>query len=1113
MPPLDGSPPAPEGTPDDAAQALLGEGPPPSLAGLFDDDGELDWSGPADEADEPLDLTGQHVTAILVAHDGRRWLPFALPALLGQTRPADRVAAVDTGSRDDTHELLVEALGADRVVDAARRTGFGAAVALGLAHADSAAPSSEPGGPRQWVWLLHDDCAPSADALERLLAAAVRSPSLSVVGPKVRGWHDRRALLEVGVTIAGNGRRVTGLERHERDQGQHDRQRDVLAVGSAGLLVRREVWDQLGGFDPLIAMFRDDLDFGWRANLAGHRVAVVPDAVVHHAEAGAHRRRPADCAGGAAHRADRRSAVHVLLANCSAPALVFVLGRLIVGTLVRALGFALSKAPAEAAEELGALASVLARPGRILAARRARRDLLAAESAVPRSQVRPLLAPAGAQFRHTAERLGGVLAGSAQRVLPTDVGATEPLRPTTGDDDDFDAPAGGSRWGRLLSRPGTLLALGLLALAAVAARALLGSGVLQGGALLPAPDGAGALLQAYAAGWNLVSTGGADPASPATLLLAALALPLLGSAHAAVDLVLLASVPMAGMSMYLALRRLALPVAPRVWAAVAYALLPAATGAVASGRLGTALLHVLLPPLALAFGSAVGLGHPAARPPWRRAVAAGLLLAVVAAFAPVAWVVAAAVATAACAATVRSRGQWARAAVVLVVPALALVPWTAQLARQPQRLLLELGPAEPGLSESGLSPLRLLALDPGGPGTGPTWLWLALVGAALFAFTAQQARRPLVRTLWACGLAALAVAAVLARVAVAAPETGVPAPAWPGPALVVFGGALTALAVVAVASVREWLAGRSFGWRQPAVAVVAVLAAAAPLVAGIAWAAGGAGGPLAAGPSAQVPAFVAASFAEPARVRTLLLAASDDDLRWTLLRGPAAETAQDQSAPTAAEVAPLDALVRDLASGRVLGDEARRLASFAVAYVVLPDGADHPGLVARLDESPALKRAAESGDVVWRVQAPVGRVRLLTPSGTVRVIDSGPTGVEERITPGPQGRVVQLAERADSGWRAWLDPVAGSGAESVELTGYVADGWAQAFRVPPQGGVLRIEHRSARGWWLALQAAVVVALVVVATPGRRRDPDEDAVEDVPGSDDIDRPRGGGEVRS
>lgn len=68
------------------------------------------------------------VTAVLVSHDGARWLPDALAGLLGQERPVQSAYAADTGSADDSARLVTEALGADRVLHLARRTGFGAAV-------------------------------------------------------------------------------------------------------------------------------------------------------------------------------------------------------------------------------------------------------------------------------------------------------------------------------------------------------------------------------------------------------------------------------------------------------------------------------------------------------------------------------------------------------------------------------------------------------------------------------------------------------------------------------------------------------------------------------------------------------------------------------------------------------------------------------------------------------------------------------------------------------------------------------------------------------------------------------------------------------------------------
>ena len=41
------------------------------------------------------------------------------------------------------------------------------------------------------------------------------------------------------------------LDEDEIDQGQHDDREDVLAVGTAGMLVRPAVWDELGGTDPV----------------------------------------------------------------------------------------------------------------------------------------------------------------------------------------------------------------------------------------------------------------------------------------------------------------------------------------------------------------------------------------------------------------------------------------------------------------------------------------------------------------------------------------------------------------------------------------------------------------------------------------------------------------------------------------------------------------------------------------------------------------------------------------------------------------------------------------------------------------------------------------------
>ncbi|MDQ1617911.1 MAG: hypothetical protein QOE19_480, partial [Actinomycetota bacterium] len=557
------------------------------------------------------------VTVVLVSHDGAAWLPRTLAALAAQTRPPDAVVAVDTGSEDSSRDLLTAVLGSRRVLEVERTAGFGSAVRRGLAHAAEVAAETDGTGVDHggaWIWLLHDDAEPQPDALERLLAEVVRDPSTAVAGPKIRGWYDRRLLLEVGVTIARSGRRETLLERREQDQGQHDGTGQVLAVNTAGMLVRRDVWDELDGLDPELPLLRDDVDFGWRATLAGHRVACVTEAVIHHAEAATRTRRPVAVRTGRdtrslgrLHRLDRQHAMWVLVTNLPLIELPAAVLRLTLGTLVRALGLLLGKLPTYALDEVLAWLAVIGRPDRVARARRARRHT----RHVRARTAHRLLAPRGSGWRHLMETFNllvgpgpAAAAGGAHRAVETG--------PTSADTDELPRSAGALR--RRIARPGVLLPVALAVLALLACRNLLGDGRLMGGALLPAPDSAGDLWRTYTEVWHPVGVGSTTDSPPDLAVLAALATLLSGRASLLVTVLVLGAVPLAGLSAYLAVRRVVSSVPLRVWAAATYALLPPTVGAVAAGRLSTIVVAVLLPVTALVAARSVGSPGRPGRP-------------------------------------------------------------------------------------------------------------------------------------------------------------------------------------------------------------------------------------------------------------------------------------------------------------------------------------------------------------------------------------------------------------------------------------------------------------------------------------------------------------------
>ncbi|MBW5484370.1 glycosyltransferase family 2 protein, partial [Streptomyces bambusae] len=708
------------------------------------------------------------VTAVLVAHDGARWLPQALGGLLNQERPVQNHIAADTGSADDSARLLGEALGDDRVLHLARRTGFGAAVDEAVRTAGTLTPDDLPylkrpsgwdpvsrtwqddaydlpelphGEPVQWLWLLHDDCAPEPDALTELLRVADDNEDAAVVGPKLRGWYDKKQLLEAGVTIARSGRRWTGLDRREQDQGQHDQVRAVLSVSSAGMLIRRDVYDALGGFDRRLPLMRDDVDLCWRVHQAGHSVLVAPDAVLRHAEAAARERRTVDCVGrtpASPHRVDKAGAAYTLLTGVSAAALPYVLLRLVLGTLLRTLGYLLGKAPGQAVDEFTGLLATLLRPGRILAARRRRGRPVAS----PRD-LRGYFPPPGATVRAGLEQLATHL-GSGRDTEPAATGrhggAVE--SGPGGEDADYLEVEQFARLKRIARRPAPVLFALLLLVSVVACRALIGGGSLMGGALLPAPGSGPDLWRAYTGGWQPVAAGTTAGAPPYLAVLGALATLLFGSTGTALTLLLVCSVPLAGLTAYFASRPLVDSRLLRAWAAVAYAFLPAVTAALAGGRLGTAVLAVLLPLIARSAVAAYGLGGGpgAGRGSWRAVWTYTLLLTLATAFTPVVWPLALVLgATLA----VARRAQWKtyapRLLATAATPLLLLAPWSAGLLTHPGRFLDEAGlPYGTGSATA----LGLLAGSPGGPRAGS----LPLPAGAVLAAPRALLRPPLFYT-------------------------------------------------------------------------------------------------------------------------------------------------------------------------------------------------------------------------------------------------------------------------------------------------------------------------------------------------------------------------------
>ncbi|WP_051468454.1 glycosyltransferase [Actinomadura oligospora] len=1026
----------------------------------------------------PSPLDRHVVTAVLVTHDGVRWLPEALKALLTQARPAQRLVVADTGSTDRGPDVVAEVVGPEAVLRLPRTTGYGEAVAEALRHPavplpnasdgdpDAASPSatgksSPDGGSDQveWVWLLHDDSAPAPDALACLLKAADADPRIGVVGPKLRDWRNRRVLLSTGESMDAAGRRDTGIDSGDFDQGQHDGDRDVLAVSTAGMLVRRDLWDRLGGLETSFGLFRDDADLCFRAHAAGQRVVVVTDAVVYHAEAARRGLREIGMTDAPIRRLDRQNALLTLLANRPARALPRTFARIVWSTALQIAWMLLLKRPEAAKQEFGAFLAVLRSPLRLWRARRARSE---GRRHAHRYIQRSLMAH-GVAGRRAYEALHIWLAKrDARRAAEREA-----------------APPEDASWRailqRFLARPGVLLVIALAFVAVVAERSLVTAGSrLTGGALAAPTGGASDLWAAYVAGWHPTGLGTDAGTPPWVAALAMTSTLAFGKPWLAVSVLLLGSVPLAGVTALIAARRLIPPRTPyraalRLWAAGTYALLPAATGAIADGRLGTSVVIALLPLIGLlayrALTDAVDK-----RASGRAAWGTALLLTVAMAFVPLTWplVVLAAVLVTAPRGLPVDRGA-RNMLIVVAVPPLLLGPWSLGLFLHPSRFLLEAGTLPTGRAPA--SAADLLGLVPGGPAV--PWAAAGLAVAALVALLVRE-RRQFVVTGWALVVFGLLTAILLSGLtAKSGADSG---PYWPGVPLVFAGAGAVIAASVGVRRAAFAFAGTGRLVRAGGALLLAA-ACATPVLAAAIWIVDGAGGPVSRFNPDTVPIFLHDSTG----ARTVVLRHEPSgQVNYTVLRGTAPGPADTSVPDDASARKRLDALVSGIAGGTDT-DEGPGFSALGVRYLLVR----HPGrdpLTPLLDASPELNRQSRTADFAsWEVRAPAGRLTL-QDGPSVKVLPGGTRAARTsvRIPPSSSPRTLTVAEPDDGGWQATFD--------GRSLKSHAVNGWSRAYEIPASGGTFALSHSMlTREIWVGIQGLFALVVLILALPGARPD--------------------------
>ena len=223
------------------------------------------------------------LSIIIVSYNTREMTLACIESVKSETQTPFEVIVIDNASSDGSAEAIAQSHPDITLIPEKINHGFGPAHTVALKHARA-----------PWILLLNPDTVVLDAALDKLLAFAKAEPQAKIWGGRTL-FGDRTlnpASCFAKMTLWSVFCRVTGLNglfrKSELFNSEYygawprDQAREVDIVSGCMFLIRRELWDELGGFDPAFTMYGEEVDLCLRAHKLGARPMITPDATIIH---------------------------------------------------------------------------------------------------------------------------------------------------------------------------------------------------------------------------------------------------------------------------------------------------------------------------------------------------------------------------------------------------------------------------------------------------------------------------------------------------------------------------------------------------------------------------------------------------------------------------------------------------------------------------------------------------------------------------------------------------------------------------------------------------------------------------------------------------------------
>lgn len=222
-------------------------------------------------------VSAYDTAVVILSYNGKKWHELFLPGIVREAGDDYEVVLVDNASTDDTLEYVQQNFPTVKTLQIAVNRGFANGYYEALRQIQA-----------KYYVLLSADFEVTHNWFPPLLHAMQRYEGLAACQPKIRYWREREYFEYAGAGggfmdnlgyLFCRGRLFADLEKDHR---QYDDDVETFWASGGCLMIRADLYHQVGGLDPDLYAHMEEVDLCWRLKNAGYRIGYIGGSTVFH---------------------------------------------------------------------------------------------------------------------------------------------------------------------------------------------------------------------------------------------------------------------------------------------------------------------------------------------------------------------------------------------------------------------------------------------------------------------------------------------------------------------------------------------------------------------------------------------------------------------------------------------------------------------------------------------------------------------------------------------------------------------------------------------------------------------------------------------------------------